>query len=172
MYAPPREIRRKRLPARTSGLNEKFGSSRTDFITGVSEYITDEEERRGFLGTFLNDAAIRAYRNGFTKLEKICMVKLPNEETGRYARFFARLLEDPDTGDITGNLSVTDMTEQIIRERIMLNLAYVGYDMVSEIDLNRDKQRIMRNWQSGDFSGEERNYFEYLQRFIANYVCE
>lgn len=155
-----------------SGLNEKFGSSRTDFITGVSEYITDEEERRGFLGTFLNDAAIRAYRNGFTKLEKICMVKLPNEETGRYARFFARLLEDPDTGDITGNLSVTDMTEQIIRERIMLNLAYVGYDMVSEIDLNRDKQRIMRNWQSGDFSGEERNYFEYLQWFIANYVCE
>lgn len=124
------------------------------------------------MGTFLNDAAIRAYRNGFTKLEKICMVKLPNEETGRYARFFARLLEDPDTGDITGNLSVTDMTEQIIRERIMLNLAYVGYDMVSEIDLNRDKQRIMRNWQSGDFSGEERNYFEYLQRFIANYVCE
>lgn len=124
------------------------------------------------MGTFLNDAAIRAYRNGFTKLEKICMVKLPNEETGRYARFFAQLLEDPDTGDITGNLSVTDMTEQIIRERIMLNLAYVGYDMVSEIDLNRDKQRIMRNWQSGDFSGEERNYFEYLQRFIANYVCE
>lgn len=124
------------------------------------------------MGTFLNDAAIRAYRNGFTKLEKICMVKLPNEETGRYARFFARLLEDPDTGDITGNLSVTDMTEQIIRERIMLNLAYVGYDMVSEIDLNRDKQRIMRNWQSGDFSGEERNYFEYLQWFIANYVCE
>lgn len=124
------------------------------------------------MGTFLNDAAIRAYRNGFTKLEKICMVKLPNEATGRYARFFARLLEDPDTGDITGNLSVTDMTEQIIRERIMLNLAYVGYDMVSEIDLNRDKQRIMRNWQSGDFSGEERNYFEYLQRFIAKYVCE
>ena len=155
-----------------SGLNDKFGSSRTDFITGMSELITDEEERRGFLGTFLNEPAIRAYRNGFTKLEKICMVKFPNEETGRYARFFARLLEDPDTGDITGNLSVTDMTEQIIRERIMLNLAYVGYDMVSEIDLNRDKQRIMRNWQSGDFSGEESNYFEYLKWFIENFVCE
>ena len=155
-----------------SGLNDKFGSSRTDFITGMSELITDEEERRGFLGTFLNEPVIRAYRNGFTKLEKICMVKFPNEETGRYARFFARLLEDPDTGDITGNLSVTDMTEQIIRERIMLNLAYVGYDMVSEIDLNRDKQRIMRNWQSGDFSGEESNYFEYLKWFIENFVCE
>lgn len=155
-----------------SGLNDKFGSSRTDFITGMSELITDEEERRGFLGTFLNEPAIRAYRNGFTKLEKICMVKFPNEETGIYARFFARLLEDPDTGDITGNLSVTDMTEQIIRERIMLNLAYVGYDMVSEIDLNRDKQRIMRNWQSGDFSGEESNYFEYLKWFIENFVCE
>ncbi|MGN0670290.1 MAG: PAS domain-containing sensor histidine kinase, partial [Oscillospiraceae bacterium] len=155
-----------------SGLNEKFGSSRTDFITGMSKFITDDDERRGFLGTFLNEAAIRSYRNGFTKLEKICMVKLPKDESGRYVRFFARLLEDPDTGDITGNLSVTDMTEQIIRERIMLNLAYVGYDMVSEIDLNRDKQRIMRNWQSGDFSGEERNYYEYVKSFIENYICE
>ena len=155
-----------------SGLNEKFGSSRNAFITGVSAYITDEEERRGFLGTFLNEPAIRAYRNGFTKLEKICMVKFPKDETGRYARFFARLLEDPDTGDITGNLSVTDMTEQIIRERIMLNLAYVGYDMVSEIDLNRDKQRIMRNWQSGDFSGVESNYYEYVENFIEKHICE
>ncbi len=155
-----------------SGFNEKSGTSRNDFITEMSALITDDEERRGFLGTFLNEPAIRAYRNGFTKLEKICMVKLPKDETGRYVRFFARLLEDPDTGDITGNLSVTDMTEQIIRERIMLNLAYVGYDMVSEIDLNRDKQRIMRNWQSGDFSGEERNYFEYIKWFIENYVCE
>lgn len=152
--------------------NENFSFSRTDFITKISSAIIDEEERRGFLDIFLNEPAIRAYRNGFTKLEKICMVKLPNEKTGRYARFFARLLEDPDTGDITGNLSVTDMTEQIIRERIMLNLAYVGYDMVSEIDLNRDKQRIMRNWQSGDFSGVESSYYEYVRNFIAKFICE
>ena len=155
-----------------SEFDEDFSSSRTAFITGISKAIIDDDERRGFLDIFLNEPAIRAYRNGFTKLEKICMVMLPNEDTGRYVRFFARLLEDPDTGDITGNLSVTDMTEQIIRERIMLNLAYVGYDMVSEIDLNRDKQRIMRNWQRGDFSGEEKNYFEYLTQFIATYVCE
>ena len=152
--------------------DEDFNLSRTAFITEISKAIIDEEERRGFLETFLNEPAARAYRNGFTKIEKICMVKLPNEETGRYARFFARLLEDPDTHDIMGNLSVTDMTEQIIRERMMLNLAYVGYDMVSEIDLNHDKQRIMRNWQSGDFSGEERNYFEYIRNFIQNFICE
>lgn len=152
--------------------DKDFSSSRTAFITGISSAIIDEDERRSFLGTFLNEPAIRAYRNGFTKLEKICMVKLPTEDIGRYVRFFARLLEDPDTHDIMGNLSVTDMTEQIIRERIMLNLAYVGYDMVSEIDLNRDKQRIMRKWQSGDFIGEERNYYEYLTQFIATYVCE
>ena len=152
--------------------DEDFNLSRTAFITEISKAIIDEEERRGFLETFLNEPAARAYRNGFTKIEKICMVKLPNEETGRYARFFARLLEDPDTHDIMGNLSVTDMTEQIIRERMMLNLAYVGYDMVSEIDLNHDKQRIMRNWQLGDFSGEERNYFEYIRNFIQNFICE
>ena len=47
-----------------------------------------------------------------------CYVILPESKEGRYVQFKVNLLETPDTGDITGVLTVTDITKQVIRDEI------------------------------------------------------
>ena len=57
-------------------------------------------------------------RNEITEILMSCYVILPESKEGRYVQFKVNLLETPDTGDITGVLTVTDITKQVIRDEI------------------------------------------------------
>ena len=49
----------------------------------------------------------------------------------------------PDSGDITGILTVSDITEQTISHRILNQLSVAGYDFVADVDLNQDHFAIV-----------------------------
>ena len=53
-------------------------------------------------------------------------------------QFNVNLLEAPDTGDITGILTVTDITEQMVSERILHQLSEASHDVVMDLNLDRD----------------------------------
>ncbi len=126
-----------------SSLLEVFGEEREKFFTGLSSLIVEEKDRRKFLETYLNEPSLAAFERKDTEQVLQCFVKLPKEEQGRYVQFKMNLLETPDTGDVTGVLTVTDITEQTISDRIMHRLSVTDYDFVVDVDLHHDTYNIL-----------------------------
>ncbi len=131
-----------------SGLLQTFGSVREDFFAGIGSLVVDEAERRSFLNTYLNAPTMAAFERNDTELIQRCYIKLPQEERGRYVQFNVNLVETPDTGDITGILKVTDVTEQIISDRILHQLSLASCDLVVDVDLQRDRTTVLSSARS------------------------
>lgn len=126
-----------------SALLETFGTAREEFFTGLSGLVVDQKEQDLFLNTYLNAPALAAFERGDTEQIVNCFINLPREKNGRYVQFKVNLVEAPDTGDITGILTVTDVTEQTISERILHRLSSTSYDLVAGVDLANDRYAIL-----------------------------
>lgn len=138
-----------------SGLLERFGAERDAFFTGIATLIVDEDERRDYLARFLNDPSLAAFQAGIKELEQDCFIRLPGDERGRYVKIKVNLVQDPDTGDITGILTVYDITEQVISDRNLRQLSTSGYDLIVDVDLFHDSSVILSGiWEGDDCSGK------------------
>ena len=126
-----------------SGLLECFGTERDAFFTGISTLILDEKERRDYMNRFLNEPTRAAFQAGKRELELDCFIRLPKDVRGRYVKFKVNLVEEPDTGDITGILTVYDITEQTIADRNLQKLSTSGYDLIADVDLLNDSCTII-----------------------------
>lgn len=136
-----------------SGLLERFGTERDAFFTGLSTLIVDEKERQDYLNCFLDKPAQAAFLMSTRELEMDCFIRLPKDIRGRYVKFQINLVEDPDTGDITGILTVFDITEQIIANRNLQKLSTSGYDLIADVDLFHDSCHIL----SGGLEADDRS---------------
>lgn len=125
-----------------SNLLNTFGTTREGFFTGLASLVVEEDERRAFLQNYLNAPALTAYEQGRSEVVQECFVKLPGDAHGRHVRFKANLVKAPD-GDVTGILTVTDVTEKTISERILQTLSVAGYDVVADVDLLRDRYTVL-----------------------------
>ena len=126
-----------------SDLLSLFGSERENFFTGLGTLIVDQEERKTFYSKYLNEPSQRAYAAGDREIVMPCFIDLPKQRAGRYVQFKVRLVEMPDTGDITGILTVTDITKETIRDKIFLTLSSTKYDLVADVDLLTDQYEIV-----------------------------
>lgn len=126
-----------------SGLLEKFGDVREEFFLGIGTLIVNEEERKEFYSKYLNLPSKRAFENGINEVLQSCFIQLPNQSGGKYVQFKVMLVETPDTGDVTGILAVTDITEKVIREKIFMQLSSAKYDLVVKVDLFSDCYEIV-----------------------------
>lgn len=126
-----------------SDLLETFGAVREEFFTGISSLIVEEEERSAFLKMYLNKPALEAFERKETEQKLSCFVKLPKEERGRYVQIVVNLVATPDSGDVTGILTITDITEKTIRERILHRLSAAGYDFIVDVDLTEDTYTVL-----------------------------
>lgn len=126
-----------------SRLLETFGDVREDFFVGIGTLIVDEEERGEFYSKYLNEPSQRAFDEGIKEILMPCFIQLPNQKAGKYVQFKVTLVETPDTGDVTGILTITDITEKTIRERIFMQLSSTSYDLVANINLLDDTYEIV-----------------------------
>lgn len=126
-----------------SDLLATFGTVREEFFTGMSSLVVGEEERRAFLDKYLNKPALEAFEQGETEQKLACFVKLPKESRGRYVQITVNLVATPDSGDITGILTVIDVTEKTIADRILHKLSASGYDFIVDIDLTEDTYSVL-----------------------------
>ena len=108
--------------------------------------MVDEEERRKFLDIYLNKPALEAFQRGDVERRLECFMRPPKEETGRYVQVNMNLVATPDSGDVTGILTVTDITRRTIVDRIMKQISAKGYDFISDVDLRQDRYYLL----SGD----------------------
>ncbi|MDC0700536.1 PAS domain-containing protein, partial [Blautia wexlerae] len=126
-----------------SDLLQTFGTNREAFFTGIASLVADEAERQAFLNLYLNKPALEAFFRHETEQILKCFIKLPREPHGRYVQFKVNLVETPDTGDITGVLTVTDITEQTISDRILHQLSVTSYDYVIDLNLTEDSFTVL-----------------------------
>lgn len=134
-----------------SGLLSTFGTQRHSFFTGLSTLIVDAKERQAFLDTYLDEPARAAFLRGETERVMECFIQLPKEGMGRYVQVKMNMVSAPDTGDITGILTVTDITERTISDRILHQLSVTGFDFVADLDLNRDYYTVLSFSENSHF---------------------
>lgn len=116
---------------------------REEFFCKFSRFIVDQEERQAFLNTYLDVPALTAFAQNETEKIQECFVQLPGEQTGRYVRIKMNMVDTPDSTDVTGILTVTDITEQVVADRALRQISLTGYDFVADADLIRDTYRIL-----------------------------
>ncbi len=153
-----------------SGLLEMFGSRRDGFFSGVASLIVDEDEQQAFRNTYLNKPALEAFQRGETEVTLSAFVKMPKETRGRYLQFTVNMVEAPDTNDITGILTVIDITEETISSRILQHLSIVSYDLVEDVNLGTDRYKILKGHNGGDIPELEGCYSERNTRMINEKV--
>lgn len=131
-----------------SSLLDRFGKEREAFFTGLGTLVVDPAERDLFYRKYLNGPSLEAFSQGVTEILMPCFVKLSDGAKGKYVQFKVNLLETPDTGDVTGILTVTDITEQMIRDKIFQRLSASDYDLVADVDLINDSFTIVSGGDS------------------------
>ena len=72
-----------------------------------------------------------------------CLIQMPEDSHGRYVLFKENLTEGPDTGDIIGILTITDVTEETMSERIFHQLSVATHDYVVDVDLLHDTYSLL-----------------------------
>ncbi len=154
-----------------SDLLGTFGNVRETFFTGISQLVVDPAERQAFLNAYLNGPSLAAFERNETEVVLKSYIKLPKEAQGRYVKFKVNLVETPDTGDVTGILTVTDITGQTISERMMGKLAVASYDLVAEVDLTQNRYRIISRGDSyQDVPAQEGVYSEWIDSLLKDRV--
>lgn len=154
-----------------SDLLETFGARREDFFKGISGFVAEPDMRRRFLKTYLNQPSLEAFEKGNLELKLDCFVRLPRKPEGLYARFKMNLIATPDSGDVTGILTVTDVTEQTVSDRILHKLSVSSYDMVMDVDLNRDHYTLLSyNHGAEDVPEPYGIYSEQVRRLVQDIV--
>ena len=154
-----------------SNLLETFGSDREAFFTGIAGLVVDEEERQAFLNKYLNGPALAAFRRKDTMQILECFIQLPSEPRGRFVQFKVNLVETPDTGDITGILTVTDITEQTLSDRILHRLSIATCDLVVDVDLPQDRYTVLTgNDGAGDVPLPHGRHSEQIDYMLQHQV--
>ena len=154
-----------------SGLLETFGDVREEFFTGIGTLIVDEKERQEFYAKYLNEPSQRAFDEGIKEVVMPCFIQLPNQKAGKYVQFKVALVETPDTGDVTGILTVTDITEQTIREKIFMKLSSNTYDLVANINLFSDTYEIVSGGDD-NISENRGRYSDRIRKVIEKTVTQ
>ncbi len=126
-----------------ANLLQTFGSERNAFLTGVGSFIVDKKERDLFLNTFLCESSLESFQKGDTERIQDCYLKFPKDTRGRYVQFKMILVETPDTGDVTGIFTATDITNQMIRDKLVHQLTTESYDMVADVDLVNNQYYLL-----------------------------
>ena len=111
----------------------KLGDNADTFIRFLSQFVEGNEARLGFLGFALREPLLETYAEGRREISNIYFVKSPLEEYGRYAQFKVTMMQNPDTNDIMGVMSITDATEQTINRKIVRKMSVLGADCLDKI---------------------------------------
>lgn len=126
-----------------SCLLELLGSNRNEFFEGFSEFIVDEKERKAFLEMILNAPLLAAIEKDKAELNQEYFIKFPQKERGCYTRLKINLMKAPDTGEVIGILTISDITERIIADRILHQLSYTNHDYIIDLDIPKDFYRML-----------------------------
>lgn len=81
------------------------------------------------------------------------------------------LVATPDSKDVTGILTVSDITGQTISDRILHQLSVTGYDYVLDVDLSMDSCTLVSsNEGASRVPSQQGRYTEWIDSMIRDSV--
>ena len=112
---------------------------RSKMIEKFAAAIPDEKERAGFLDRFSNEALIAAHQRDETLTEYDCFARSPEMSSGRYVHVIEETTTIPGTGNLTGILSVWDMTSKHLVLQMQQRLVSDNYDFILGLDFVQNR---------------------------------
>ena len=155
----------------SSGCIKSLGMDRESLFTAISQMIMDAGDRKKFLDRYLSAPLMEAYHR--KELEQIftCLTQFPGELVGRYVQYKVNLVEDPDSGDLTGILSVTDITEQKVANLVLRRLSDTGYDHILVLDIFSNRCTVFSGTLHTDFMPPQNgNYVQWTEYLLENCI--
>lgn len=155
----------------SSGSIKSLGTDRESFFNAISQMIVDTGDRKTFLDRYLSAPMLEAYRR--KELEQIftCLTQFPGELVGCYAQYKVNLVEDPDSGDLTGILSVTDITEQVVTNLVLRRLSDTGYDHILVLDIFSNRCTVFSGTLRTDcMPPQNGDYIQMMEYLLENCI--
>ncbi|WP_125140502.1 PAS domain-containing protein [Clostridium transplantifaecale] len=154
-----------------SDFSELSGGSMDGFLAAWSECIQSPRERAAFLNAYTRKSSLDAFASGDMERLVTCYIELPGEEIGRYVRMKGNMVLTPDSGDVTGIMTLTDVTEQMIADRALHHLSSYGYDFVLDLDLLHDRFRMLTwNKDTGRIPPRQGRHSERMAEMLGSWV--
>ncbi|MBO1678514.1 response regulator [Bittarella massiliensis (ex Durand et al. 2017)] len=152
---------------------EALGKDREGFFTRLAGFIVDEKERQTFLDTYLRAPALAAFERDETEKVQICFVKLPGQSAGRYIQIKVNMIAAPGTDDVIGVLTVTDVTDKTMTDRILQKLSVTTHDYILDANLLADTFKMLNSNQNAYLVPEAAGcYSERVAYMAENIVLE
>ena len=149
----------------------KLGDNADTFVRFLSQFVEGNKDRLGFLGFALRGPLLEAYAEGRREVSNTYFVQSPLEKYGRYAQFKVTMMENPDTNDIMGVMSITDATEQAINRKIVRKMSVLGADRITDIDLlNGTRTVLYASKIHGALIGRRGTYQDFMDSAIERHV--
>lgn len=154
-----------------TGFSDRFGDGLDCFLTAWSECIKSPGERALFLNAYARKFSLDAFAGGEMERLITCFVELPGEKIGRYVRMKGNMVLTPDSGDVTGIMTITDATEQVIADLALRHLSSYGYDFVLDLDLAHDCFRMLTwNKEAGRIPPRQGRHSERVATMLKSWV--
>lgn len=153
-----------------SNLLHTLGRNRENFFTGMAGFMVEEKEKQAFLNLFLNAPALAAFERKDTEQIQQCLIKFPGQKNGCYVQVKMRLVETPDTGDVTGILTVADITDQTVSDRILNQMSSVIHDYIADVNLDEDRFRILSSRSKAHLVPESNGCYSMRVAYMAEAI--
>ena len=154
-----------------SGCIKPLGTEREEFFMALAQLIVEPGDRRSFLDRYLSAPLLDAYRRKETEHVFSCLTQFPGEPVGRYVQYKVNLVEDPDSGDLTGILSVTDITEQVTANLVLRRLSDAGYDYILVLDAPSGRYTLFAGGPHADhMPSQGGDYMQWKNHMLENCI--
>ena len=127
------------------GLQERFGSDRNAFFTGLGTLIPNETERSAFYASTLSQPLSTDFALGITHHDVTFSAPLHTGQALSWLTLNIDTVVQPETGDLLGFLSVMDVTERKMQEQMLETVVRRSYDYIAHVNLLEDSMTLYRH---------------------------
>ncbi|MEG1870121.1 MAG: ATP-binding protein, partial [Oscillospiraceae bacterium] len=117
-------------------LQNRFGMVRENFFFGIGSLIPNKEQKRIFCKTFSNENMKNSFELGITQHECECTISMGEGRGIRWISSHVDTALQPETGELIGFLTVTDVSENKMQEQVLDAVIQFDYDFVAHLNLN------------------------------------
>lgn len=137
-------------------LQQRFGTNGDAFFKGLGTLIKNKSERKAFYASTLSQQLNADFSLGITQHNVIFVAPLATEsyENGWFS-LCLDTVEQPQTGDLLGFITITDITESKRQEQMLETVVHRNYDYIAHINLLADSMTLYRH---RELQEEDPNY--------------
>ncbi len=151
----------------------RFGLVRDEFFIRFADMIADENERRQFLDTYLAKSLLADFSKGITNHNNIYYCRFDGQGEGLYVQVNVDTTLAPDKNDVMGFLTMSDMSQQVISEKIVNLVVAQEFDFIALIDIaSGNVDRIIDRMGEYDHPAKGENYDARVENGLLAYVVE